>query len=276
VDVLSARPQSVAPLNSEAFMFFSSLRRLYAEYREMPTVRINLMHEQTAGNDPFYSDLVRRFYADARRRRLRRLLFRQMTTGVALCQLPDTFAKYFLRIEGSARRNYKKALKEGCTVRRIEYNDHLDDVRDIWQSTHVRQGKSVPREFIEGAVRPCSDPPSRSPLHGYPYFGAFVDNKMVGYVGCMVAGEVCLVEQILGHAGYLTVGAVPQLIIGVAEYLYAHHPQVKYYAYGTYFGAKEGLRRFKRKFDFCPHRVDWVLGDAGSPPGIKEGQGGGP
>lgn len=245
-------------------MFFSNLRRLYSEFRNMPTVCVNLMHEQTAGNDPFYAGVVRGFYDDARRRRLRRLFLRQMTTGVALCRLPDTFDQYFMRVEGSARRNYKKAIREGCTVRRINFNEHLDDIREIWQSTDVRQGKAMPKVYVEGAVRPCDDPPSRNALHDYPYLGAFVGGKMIGYVGCLVAGELCMVEQILGHAGHLTVGAVPQLIIGTADYLFAHHPAVRYYAYGTYFGAKEGLRRFKRKFDFLPHQVEWVLGEAGA------------
>jgi hypothetical protein len=33
-----------------------------------------------------------------------------------------------------------------------------------------------------------------------------------------------------------------------AEYVAENHPAVKYYCYGTYFGARETMKRFKRKF----------------------------
>jgi hypothetical protein len=177
-----------------------------------------------------------------------------------MCRLPGTFDEYFMRVEGSARRNYKKALREGCAVRRIQFNDHLEAIREVRMSADVRQGRPMPEEYRRGLVAPSTDPPSRSPLHDYPYFGVFLGDKMVGYAGCLVAGEVCSLEHILGHADHLAVGAVPQLIIGIAQHLYRHHPQVRYYTYGMYFGGGEGLRRFKRKFDFLPHRVDWVLG----------------
>src|SRR5262249_38502859 len=49
------------------------------------------------------------------------------------------------------------------------------------------------------------------------------------------------------------------LILEVAREIYASYPTVKYYAYGTYFGASESMRRFKRKFLFYPHRVTWKL-----------------
>ena len=227
----------------------------------MPRVAVNLMAAATADNDPFYFDVVRRHYAATLRRHPKYLFLRRLVHGVALCRLPGTFDEYFMRVEGSARRNYKKALREGCTVRRIQFNDHLDEIREIRMSADVRQGRPMPEGYRRGVVAPTTDPPSRSPLHDYPYFGVFLKDKMVGYAGCLVAGELCSLEHILGHAGHLTVGAVPQLIIGIAQHLYHHHPQVRHYTYGMYFGSGEGLRRFKRKFDFLPHRVDWVLGE---------------
>ena len=74
-----------------------------------------------------------------------------------------------------------------------------------------------------------------------------------------VAGELCSITDLFGHAQHLEFGVVPQLIIDVARQVYASYPTVKYYAYGTYFGATHTLRRFKRKFEFNPHRVSWEL-----------------
>src|SRR5439155_14783219 len=116
-----------------------------------------------------------------------------------------------------------------------------------------------------GTVRRCEDPPSRNPVHDYAYFGAFLNGRLIGYCGCMIAGEYCGIHQILGHADYLSLGPVPLLIISVASELYEHHPRVRYYTYGSYFGASETMRRFKRKFAFLPHRVDWTLGESPRP-----------
>ncbi|MBO0698346.1 MAG: hypothetical protein J2P46_08135 [Zavarzinella sp.] len=240
-------------------MFLSRYHRLFAEFWALPRVTVNLMRSAAGDNDPFFDRLVMEHYRAARRRRLRHLFLREMVHGVALSQLPATFDEYYMRIEGSARRNHKKALREGCEVRRITFNDHLGEIAEIRASTDTRQGRLMPEEYRKGLVRPVSDPASRTPIHDYPYFGVFLKGKMIGYGGCLIAGEYCGVEQVLGHADHLALGAVPLLLVGIAKHLYEHHRQVRYYAYGTYFGASESLRRFKRKFDFHPHRVTWVL-----------------
>jgi hypothetical protein len=230
-------------------------------------VSINLMHSATRANDPFFECVVRDFHSRACGPHPRYFIVPNMVYGVAVCELPPTFDSYYMLIEASARRNHKKAVREGCAVMPIQFNDHLDAIREIRQSAPLRQGKLMPESYREGIVRPCTDPPSRTNIHGYPYFGAFHRDRLIGYAGCLIAGEACIVEHILGHAAHLTLGAVPHLIIGVAEHLYRHHPQVRYYIYGTYFGAGESMRRFKRKFGFVPHRVKWLL-DAGS--GVPE------
>jgi hypothetical protein len=244
-------------------MMLARFRRLAAEFAAMPRVRIDLMADRAAGNDPFFARLVADHHRYATARHPKLPVVRRMSHGVALCPLPPTFAEYYMRVDGSARRNHKKAVREGCSVRRIAFNDHLDGVRAVRMSAEVRQGKPMPADCRAGVIAPIDDPPSNSPLHDYPYFGVFAGTTLVGYAGCLIAGEACLVEQILGHADHLSVGAVPLLLIGIAEHLYRAHPQVRYYVYGTYFGGGESLRRFKRKFLFRPHRVDWVLSEAG-------------
>ena len=249
-------------------MILPRLWHAVAEFRRMPVVTVDLMHPATAGNDPFFARVVTDFHRLACSRHPKFPLVRRMTAGVALCPLPPAFDPYLARvIEPAARRNVKKAVREGCTFRRIRFNDHLDGVRAIRQSAAVRQGRAVPAAYLRGDVRPTADPPSRSPLHDYPYFGVFHADQLVAYAGCLIAGEVCLIEHILGHAAWQDRNVVPLLIVETARHLYEHHPQVRYYAYGTYFGASDTLKRFKRKFGFMPHRVRWVLGAAGRPEG---------
>ena len=229
------------------------------EMRALPEVRVNLMSAAAAGNDPFYQRLVQDFYRGTRRRHRKFPLVRQYEYGVALCPLPRDFESYFMLIEASARRNYKKSLRSGYVFRRIAYNDFLQDITDIRRSTDVRQG-TLPDEFLKKEVRPISDPPSRNRTHDYPYFGILKDGRLVAYAGCLVSGEICIIEQIYGHAAHQADGIVPMLIIGMAEHILANCPEVRYYAYGTFFGAGETLRRFKKKFRFLPHRVRWVAG----------------
>jgi hypothetical protein len=247
-------------------MVLSRMLRLASEFREMRRVSVDLMARAARDNHPFFQAMVRDFYAEVRRRHRRFPLFRRLVQGVAMCELPESFDKYYMSIEGSARRNHKKACREGCSVRPIRFNDHLAAIADIRRSADSRQGRAMPQEYRDGVVAPCRNPESNSPFHDYPYFGVFLGDQLIGYAGCMIAGQVCSIEHILGHAKHLSVGAVPLLMIGIARHLYDRHRQVRYYIYGTYFGAGETMRRFKRKFGFDPHRVDWVLGEAPAGP----------
>jgi hypothetical protein len=225
----------------------------------LPRVSINLMHAATSDNDPFYADIVKAFWISATRRHRKFPLVGAMTCGVALCRLPATLDQYYRLIEPSGHRNCRKAERLGYRVERMDYNRHIADIRAIRQSTDVRQGR-LSAELLSDRIQPCTDPPSRSTTHDYAHYGAMKDGKLWAYAGCLISGELCMVEHIMGHADRLSDGIVPLLITGIARELYACHPSVRYYAYGTFFGGGQSLRRFKHKFGFVPHRVTWMLG----------------
>ena len=226
------------------------------EIATLPRVTINLMLNRTEGNDPFFHRIVKSFYESSNRRHKKFPLIRRFSWGVAVCVLPRTFDEYYMKIEASARRNYKKARRLGYTFKRIIYNNYLEDVRCIRESTKERQG----RTFIGGKVVPCTDPESTSCFQDYPYFGVTKHGRLFAYCGCMISGEACLVQHILGHSDHQSDGVVPMLLIGVVEYILDHYPSVRFFIYDTYYGAGIPLRRFKRKFSFLPHRVAWALG----------------
>ena len=223
----------------------------------LPRVTINLMFAETQRNDPFYQRIVGEMYNTARRRHRKNPFVRSLEYGVALCPLPSAFDDYFMMIEAAGRRNVKKARRMGYTFQRIAYNDYLDDVRAIRNSTDVRQGK-LAEDF--GEVRPCTDPPTRTDMHDYAYYGVLRDGHLLAYGSCFISGELCMLEHILGHAECLSDGIVPLLIVGIARELMEKYPRVRYFGYGTYFGCGTTLRRFKKKFLFLPHRVSWELG----------------
>lgn len=228
------------------------------EIRDMPVLTINLMLKRTVENDPYYRDLTISWYEEATGRHPKFKIIPFLKWGVAVATLPRTHEDYFMYIEAAARRNFKKAKRAGYRFSPIESKDHLDDIREIRQSTDVRQGK-VPDDMLYGEVKAPKDPKPRSHYHGYPYYGVFHEDKLVAYASCFVGGELCALEHILGHADYQSDGIVPMMLIGIAEDLYKNHPAVRYFMYGSYFGAAPKMRRFKKKFRFFPHRVYFKL-----------------
>ncbi|MBC7701635.1 hypothetical protein [Aquabacterium sp.] len=157
----------------------------------------------------------------------------------------------------TAKRNLKKALSLGYRFERIDYNQHLDDITVIHRSSKIRQGRAMPEHFFTARAPSIVDPPSTNPTHDYPYFGIFKGDTLVAYASCLVAGELCTIETLYGHHDHQVDGVIPLLLVSMGDHLIAHHPQVLYYVYDTYFGASETMRRFKRKFLFLPHRVTW-------------------
>ncbi len=228
------------------------------EIYKLPQTPINLMLEKTVGNEPFYAQMVKDYYKDVLSRHPKLWVIPKCVYGVSLCRLPKDFKTYFDMIESKARGNYRKALKHGYTMEPFDFNSRLEDIREIWQSTEVRQG-TLPEEIREGRVKPVTHPPSRTKDHDYPYYGVFKDGKLLAYAGCLVAGELCNIGDCFGHDKYLPNGIVPLLIIEIARHVYETYPAVKYYSYGTYYGSNESMRHFKRKFLFYPHKVKWLL-----------------
>mgnify|MGYP000713562934 CR=1 FL=1 len=224
----------------------------------LPEAVIDLMKAETEGNDPFYAELVENYYKEANTPHPRYKLFGAMRYGVALCQLPRSFEDYLKIVEASGRRNVKKAERLGYLFSRINFNDYLIDIGEIRRSAQWRQGK-MPDEIINSPVMPIQNPPSRTNIHDYVYFGVLKEKKLVAYAGLFVAGEMAMIEHILGHAEYQQDGIVPLLIIGMANEIFKSYPKVKYYCYGTWFGASVTMRRFKKKFGFRPYKVKWEL-----------------
>jgi len=231
------------------------------EFAAQPTISLDLMLGATEGNDPFFARITREHYAAVRAPHPKLPVIRRGGWGVALCRLPGTFDAYFKLIDGSARRNFKKAERAGCTFRRIEFNEHRADVGDIRTSAKTRQGE-MPADILTGEVGFNTDPPSTTNVHDYPWFGVFKGDRLVAYASCFIAGELANINHIYGHAEFQDDGIVPRLIIGMVDYVYATYPYVKYFGYETYFGAAESLRRFKRKMGMIPYHVNWVLDGA--------------
>jgi len=235
------------------------IKQTWKVIQTMPRVEINLMKEACLGNDPYFSRITDEFYNEVNARHPKFPLVRTKVYGVALFELGKEADCYYKAVESSARRNFKKATRNGYTFRRIDFNEHLDDVWDIRRSGKVRQG-SMPEAFIKNRPVKINVGVSNSNVHDYPYFGVFSeDDKLVAYASCMIAGEIAEVQHVYGNQEFQSDGIVPMLYISIGSYLVSEFPNVKYYGYGTFLGAGPTMQRFKKKFRFLPHKVKWIL-----------------
>lgn len=235
------------------------LKKMLADARDAikdPQLKIDLGRQAAQANNPFFYNIVSDFYRSATKRHPKFPLVRTLQYGMALLQLPKAPEEYLKVLESSARRNIKKAKRQGYEFKRINYNDYLDDIGAIHGSTSVRQGK-MDEAFMNQRPKPIDNPKSTDDNHDYAYFGILKEGQVVAYAGCLVAGEMLLLATIFGHDDYKSDGIVPLLIASIAEYKYENYPSVKYYVYDKFYGAGTNLRRFKKKFRFEPHTVSW-------------------
>ncbi len=237
------------------------LRSTWSDVREGlfgPQVAIDLMLPATEGNHPFFADVITKFHRQCTRLHPKFPLVPFFKYGVATNRLPASYDDYFMAIEGSARRNIKKAQRSGYLFQRIDFNRYIADAGEIHRSTPVRQGP-MQKEFLAKDPDPVTDPPSTTNVHDYAYFGVLKDDKLVAYAATLVAGEAMFITTIFGHDSYKSDAVVPLLIAGMANEAYTAYPNVKYYIYDKFFGATPNLRRFKKKFKFEPCTVTLKL-----------------
>jgi hypothetical protein len=175
-----------------------------------------------------------------------------------MCDLLSDVRPYLTRIEASGQRNVKKAQRLGYRFGPLDYNAHVHEVVNIRRSNDERQGR-VSLLCRACSLKPVMNPAPLNDYHRYDYYGVFREGALHAYAACFQAGQVCLIEQVFGHADDLADGVVPMLLAGIAQHL-TQFPHVQYYCYGTTFGAPTSMRRFKKKFLFYPHNVIWELG----------------
>ena len=240
----------------------TKLLKLFREIRSIPRLTIDLRYRETERNADFFRRFTKDFYRETRKRHPRFPLVRALTFGIAIKELEEDFDAYYMSLDGSARRNDKKAKRLGYTFGRIDFNERLEDIKKVVASTETRQGRAMPERLLRGEIKPNTNPPTETDVHDYPYYGVEAPDGggLAAYAGCFICGDVCMIETIFGHAEHQSNGVVPMLITGIAADLIENFPTVTHFMYGTVYGASESLQRFKRKMRFQPHRVRWKLG----------------
>lgn len=181
------------------------------------------------------------------------LIIPRKALGVALVELPDSFADYLKR-SSQLKRKRNRATKLGYTVSLFEPKDHLDEILEVNSSMRERQGRSMDPDYLD------RESLARHYAGTNLVFGAFKDGKVRGYIDLPIYGDVCILSRIMGHADHLENGVMYLLVSEVIQQMVKHrHAQgnPRWVMYDTMFGASEGLRFFKEQCGFTPFLVRW-------------------
>jgi len=186
-------------------------------------------------------------------------LFKNKSIGVALINLTeyDTFEQYYKSINGKNSAAYyaRKAIRRGYKFIEIDRNDYINDIYEINTSSEIRQGRKMPESYLKKVEKYQNE-------KNYRYFGVVnKDGVLVAYCNIGFYGEFALISSLLGHKEYLNDGIMYLMMVEVNKIVLENYKKngCKYIMYDTFFGASNGLKKFKQKLGYKPYRVKWKL-----------------
>ena len=185
-------------------------------------------------------------------------LFKNKTLGVALIDLHlyKDFEEYYKSINGKNSAAYyaRKALRREYKFVEIDRNNYIDDIYEINTSATIRQGKKMSSGYLQKQD-------SYKDEVNYRYFGVVnKEDNLVSYCNVGFYGEFAVVVTLLGHKQYLNDGIMYLMMIELNKIMFNEYREkgYKYIMYDTFFGASEGLKKFKEKLGYKPYRVKWL------------------
>ncbi len=185
-------------------------------------------------------------------------LFRNKTLGVALIDLNDyeDFEAYYKKVNGKNSAAYyaRKATRGGDVFDIIDRNDFIDDIYEINTSAKERQGKAMSESYLKKVD-------SYTDEENYQYFGVLnSDGKLLSYCNVGFYGEFAIVVTLLGHKNFLNDGVMYLMMLELNKLMFNKYREkgYKYIMYDTFFGASEGLKKFKEKLGYKPYKVKWL------------------
>lgn len=162
------------------------------------------------------------------------------------------------RVSRVVRENANRATRLGYEHRIIDRADWEDDLFALRSSKRIRQGRPMPRAYLEresySSDLPLADcPRHRAVVHGI----VSSQGRLVAYCQIVQCGEVARFNTILGHWDYLDDRVVWLLVREAIEW-HRFNDEARFALYLTHeSGHGDGLRYFKERFGFRPVHVEW-------------------
>jgi hypothetical protein len=179
--------------------------------------------------------------------------------ALSVAVLPQDGHAYEYGCSVVARQNARYAANHGFTYLRIDRADWAGDLYRIRSSAPFRQGRDMPADYMtpqqygSDAWREPNCVRHRSTVHGV--IGP--DDHLAGYMQVVQCGEVVRINTILGHADLLEHRIMWLLLVEAVKW-HIDECAARYFLYYTHTsGHGPGLRYFKERLGFRPHRVTW-------------------
>lgn len=162
------------------------------------------------------------------------------------------------RVSKVVRENANRAERLGYGHRIIDRAEWEDDLFALRSSKRVRQGRPMPRSYLEREDYSSDWPLAECRRHATVVHGVVSDRgRLVAYCQIVQCGEVARFNTILGHWDHLDDRVVWLLVRDAIEW----HRETCGASFALYLthdsGAGGGLRYFKERFGFRPARVEW-------------------
>lgn len=228
----------------------SQLRHMW----DILTAIAKLPHAQLQFDAALAPAEVSAAYDNFTRRHPRYRIIGNKTIGAALVDIEQfaTPAHYRASI---AERNWggyfaRRAQARGYRFASIERNRYADDIHAINQSMPERQGRPMAASYQDRTAH-------YTDRAHYRYYGVLdKSGKLMAYCELGTYGNFALFSRLLGYRN--NDGIMHFMIVEIVSLLIAER-RVRYAMYDTWFGASEGLRRFKTILGFKPYRVRYAL-----------------
>lgn len=225
------------------------LMNIVKQIIELPKIKICFFNPD---NDPEIDKVYHYF----NQRHPKYKIFKNKTIGVMLYKLPDTVEEYENAIKGKNGVGYfnRRCSKLGYYTEYFDRNEYLDDIYQINTSTEERQGRKMSDSYLQK--------PSKENIPScYRFFGIKnMEGKLVGYVKLFCTSQLLNISMIIGHKDYqndnIMYKLLHDLIVNLIEE--KEKDKIQYIMYDTFFGAKEGLKLYKKRNQFIPYRVKWI------------------
>ena len=181
-------------------------------------------------------------------------IFKNKSLGAALIDLSafETGEDFIesQRTWGRAGAERRRALGRGHLLCTINRNDLVEEIHQINVSSPVRQGVPMAAAYLEKQLH-------YEDLPHFRYYGVFdPEKRLVAYCNLGLLGNFAVIDRLLGLR--TTSGAMYLLLAEIVCKL-IDEKKLDYLMYDTLFGARPGLRDFKRKFGFQPYRVRYTI-----------------
>lgn len=222
--------------------------RLAVQLLSLPLARLRFYQS-------IHPDHIRRIYSIFTRPHSRYKVIGNKTLGIALINL-DAFlgeaANYLVTVkrDGHAGPQSRKATARGYQFRRIDRNQHVEEIHAIHTSSTQRQGRPMDMHYLIKEDSFNDDP-------HYECYGTFdSEGRLAAYCCLGRYGNFAATDKLMGYKNQD--GAMYLLLLKIICQLIKER-NLQYFMYDTYLGAKPGLQDFKRRLGFRPYRAKYVL-----------------